>query len=202
MSIGFERVELAGDKVRLRPTQPDDAADAYRLVSDEEVLSRLLWEGPADEAEMSDVFHRWQAGLETGEGYNLAIERTDHPGLIGCIGPRLKEHPLQANIGYWLGAPYWNRGYMTEAVRLACHLSFEHLGVVRVYATVFVGNLGSRRALEKNGFSLDGTLRSHVLKRGEWRDEWFLSLLRSEWESDRTRFLPRYEDIVVTRSGE
>ena len=57
MSIGFERVELVGDRVRLRPAQPADTADAYRLVSDEEVLSRLLWEGPADEAEMSDVFY-------------------------------------------------------------------------------------------------------------------------------------------------
>ena len=198
---GFERIELVGDRVRLRPVQPADTADAYRLVSDEEVLSRLLWEGPVDEAEMSDIFRRWQTGLETGEGYNLAIERTDYPGLIGCIGPRLREHPLQANVGYWLGAPYWNRGYMTEAIRLVCHFSFEYLGVVRVHAGVFVGNVGSRRALEKNGFSLDGTLRSDVIKRGEWRDEWFLSLLRSEWEGDRTRFLPRYEDVVVIRSG-
>jgi len=201
MSIGFERVELAGDSVRLRPTRPNDAADAYRLVSDEAVLKWLLWDGPNAEEELAETFHRWQEGLETGEGYHFAIERTDESGLIGCIGSRLTEHRLQADIGYWLGVPYWNRGYMTEAIRLICHFSFEYLGAVRVYAAAFVGNVGSRQALEKNGFSLDGTLRSHVLKRGEWRDEWFLSLLRSEWERDRTMFLPRYENIAVIRSG-
>lgn len=199
---GFERVELAGDRVRLRPARPTDAANAYHLVSDEEVLSRLLWDGPADEAEMAETFQRWREGLRAGESYQFAIERADEPGLIGCIGPRLVTYPEQADIGYWLGVPYWNRGYMTEAIRLICHFSFEYLDVARVYATVFVGNLGSRRALEKNGFSLDGTLRSHVYKRDEWRDEWFLSLLRSEWEMDRERFCPRQEDIVVIRSGE
>ena len=63
MSIGFERVELVGDRVRLRPAQPADTADAYRLVSDEEVLSRLLWEGPANEEEMSDVFYPRQEDI-------------------------------------------------------------------------------------------------------------------------------------------
>lgn len=202
MSTGFDRVELIGDKVRLRPARPTDAADAYRLVIDEAVLSRLLWDGPANEAEMSGTFQRWQGELKAGESYSFAIERVEEPALIGCIGPRLVAHPLQADVGYWLGVPYWNRGYMTDAIRLVCHFSFEHLDVVRVYATVMVGNVGSRRALEKNGFSLDGTLRRHVLKRGEWLDEWFLSLLRSEWEADRARFRPRHEDVQVARSGE
>jgi len=201
MVIGFERIALVGDKVRLRPTGPDDAADAYRLVTDEAVLSWLLWEGPADEAELSGTYRRWQAELKTGESYNFAIERCDQPGLIGCIGPRLMAHPLQADIGYWLGVPYWNRGYMTEAIRLICHFSFGYLDAIRVYATVMTGNVGSRRALEKNGFSLDGTLRSHVIKRGQWQDEWFLTLLRFEWQTDRERFCPRKEDIVLAGSG-
>ena len=196
---GFERVELAGDKVRLRPTTGGDAASAYRLVKDEAILRWLLWDGPNAEEEMSQTFRRWQERLETGESYQFAIERADEPGLIGCIGPRLVTYPEQADIGYWLGVPYWNRGYMTEAIRLICYFSFEYLGVVRVYATAFVGNVGSRRVLEKNGFSLDGTLRSHVPKRGEWRDEWFFSLLRSEWDRDRARFRPRQEQVIVAR---
>lgn len=200
MPPGFDRVELVGEKVRLRPTTGEDATDAYRLVRDEAVLRWLLWDGPADEAELSGTFRRWQTELKTGESYNFSIERVEEPGLIGCIGPRLVTHPQQADVGYWLGGPYWNNGYMTEAIRLVCHFSFEYLGVVRVYASVLVGNIGSRRALEKNGFSVDGTLRSHVIKRGEWRDEWFLTLLRSEWERDRAGFRPQGEDIVIAGS--
>ena len=199
MSVGFSHINIVGEKVRIRPVMVTDAPDAYSLVTDDAVLSRLLWEGPANGAEMADTYRRWQKELKTGKWYSFAIERVDQPGLIGCIGPRLITHPQQADIGYWLGVPYWNQGYMTDAVRLICYLSFKYLEVVRIYATVMVGNIGSRRVLEKNGFSLDGTLRSHVIKRGEWRDEWFLSLLRTEWEDKRERFYPRHEEIVVAQ---
>jgi ribosomal-protein-alanine N-acetyltransferase len=201
MPPGFERIELVGEKVRLRPAVAADAAEAYRLVTDDRILRWLLWEGPDAESDMVEVFGRWQRQLRCGEDYNFAIERRDEPGVIGCISSRPVEHQHQADIGYWLGVPFWNRGYMTEAVGLISHFSFEHLCAVRVYATVMVGNGGSRRALEKNGFSLDGTLRSHALKRGEWRDEWFLSLLRSEWQAGRERYLPR-DQVIVPPGGE
>ncbi len=201
MPPGFERVELVGEKVRLRPAVVADAGPAYQLVTDDRILRWLLWDGPDAEADMLRVFGRWEEQLRFGEGYQFAIERLDESGIIGCIGPRLVEHPQQADIGYWLGVPFWNQGYMTEAVSLVSHFSFEYLGVERVYATVMVDNEGSRRALEKNGFLLDGRLRGHALKRGEWRDAWFLSLLRSEWQAGRERFLPRDEEIVVAGSA-
>ena len=202
MSVGFSRIDIVGEKIRLRPARPTDAPDVYRLVTDEAVLSRLLWDGPENEEEIANTYRRWQDELKTGVSYQFTIERAEQPGPIGCIGPRLVTHPLQADIGYWLGVPFWNKGYMTEAIRLVCHFSFKYLDVVRVYATVFVGNEGSRRALEKNGFSLDGTLRSQVIKRGEWRDEWFLTLLRSEWESRRDYYQPVSEKMVSVKANE
>ena len=132
----------------------------------------------------------------------IPFQRKMACAFMGCIGARLRLHPHQADIGYWLGVPYWNRGYMTEAIRLICHFCFKHLDAIRTYATVFVGNVGSRRALEKNGFSLDGTLRQHLSKRDEWLDAWFLTLLRSEWDNRREIFCPRYEEVVVARNKE
>jgi ribosomal-protein-alanine N-acetyltransferase len=197
MPAGFSHIELVGDNVRLRPIREGDAADTYRLVADEAVLANLAWDGPANEAEIADTYRRWVTEMKAGEGCHLAIEHVDAPGLVGCIDVRFPRHPRQADIGYWLGVPYWNKDYMTEAVRLVCHLSFKHLDAARAYATVFVGNTGSRRVLEKNGFSLDGTLRSHVFKRGRFVDSWFMTLLRSEWEAEQGQFSPRYEDIVA-----
>jgi len=201
MPIGFERVELVGEKVRLRPIRASDAPDACRLVTDEAVLSNLAWDGPSSEEEMAETYRRWEGELKSGESYRLAIERIDVPGLIGCVDAWFPRHPQQAEIGYWLGVPNWNRGYITEAVRLICYLSFNYLDAARAYAPVFVGNTGSRRVLERNGFSLDGTLRHHVFKRGKWLDTWFFSLLRSEWEEKQQRFRPWHEDIVVAESG-
>ena len=200
MPPGFERVELVGDKVRLRPAVAEDAAEAYRLVTDDRILRWLIWDGPDAETDMADSFQRWQGQLCRGEDYHFAIERRDESGIIGCISARPVMYPQDLNLGYWLGVPFWKRGYMTEAISLIGHFSFEYLEAARVYAEVMVGNDGSRRALEKNGFSLDGTLRGHAFKREEWRDEWFFSLLRSEWQAGRERYLPRDEEIVVAGS--
>jgi ribosomal-protein-alanine N-acetyltransferase len=197
MPAGFERIELLGDRVRLRPIREADAADAYRLLTDDAVLANLAWDGPASEAEIAGTYTRWQTEFKAGENCCLAIERADKPGMVGCINARFPRHPMQADIGYWLGVPYWNQGYMTEAVRLVCHLSFGHLNAARAYATVFTRNMASRRVLEKNGFSVDGTLRSHVFKRGQFVDSWFLTLLRSEWEVRKERYAPRHEEVIV-----
>jgi RimJ/RimL family protein N-acetyltransferase len=199
MPVGFNHIELVGDKITLRPIRESDATDAYNLVTDEAILSCLAWDGPSSQEAISETYHWWEAELNTGTYYCLAIERIEQPGLIGCIDVSFPWHPQQAGIGYWLGVPYWNQGYMTEAVRLVCHLCFHYLDSARVYGTVFVGNTGSRRALEKNGFTLDGTLRSHVYKRGEFLDSWFLTLLRSEWEARREQYHPRHKNVVIVR---
>jgi len=193
---GFERVEILGEKVRLRGPLPADAGPAYKLVKNEAVLSSIHWDGPASLEEMEKTYSRWQRDLKSGQGLNLTIETADKAILIGSVGLRFPRHPLQADIGYWLGEPYWNGGYMTEAVRLICHLAFQYLNSVRVYATVFKGNIGSSRVLEKNGFSLDGTMRGHIDKRGQWLDGWFFSLLRDEWQARREYYEPRQADIV------
>ena len=199
MPAGFEQIELLGEKVRLRPIKENDAADAYRLLIDDAVLSNLAWDGPANEAEIVEAYHRLEGELKSGESYCFAIESVDAPGLLGCIDVRFPRHPRQADIGYWLGVPYWNNGYMTEALRLVCHFSFVHLDAARVYTTAFTSNVASRKVLEKNGFSVDGTLRSHVFKRGQFLDSWFLTLLRPEWEVEKERYTPRHEDVVVAK---
>ncbi|MBI2288666.1 MAG: GNAT family N-acetyltransferase [Chloroflexi bacterium] len=201
MSVGFSYVDIVGDKVHLRPTQATDASVAYRLVKNGAVVSNLAWDGPTSKEELLNTYRQWEEETKSGEKYHFAIEHSEQHGLIGCIDIRFPSHPLQADIGYWLGEPFWNRGYMTDAVRLVCHFSFKYLDTARVSATVFAGNIGSRRALEKNDFSLDGTLRCHVYKHGKWMDGWFFSLLRTEWEPNRGKFVPSHE-VVVTREGE
>jgi RimJ/RimL family protein N-acetyltransferase len=196
----FSYVELAGDKVRLRPVQPEDAPTAYPLARDDRVTRTLSWEGPTSVQELAEYYRGPAMPRQRQDGsleYSFAIERLGVPGIVGSIGARPRSHPQQIDIGYWLGADFWSQGLMTEAARLATHFSFEHLNAVRVYALVFIGNTGSRRVLEKNGFHHDGTLRSHVQKRGEWLDEWFFSLLRPEWEAQKDRYKPRQEMVVL-----
>ncbi len=202
MSIGFSHIDIVGEKIRLRPMRASDAEAAYKLVKNEAVLSTLAWDGPTNEAELRNTYRQWEEEVKTGEGCHMAIEQLEQPGAIGCIDIRFPGHPLRADIGYWLGEPFWNRGYMTDAIRLLCNFSFQYLDTVCIYAPVFAGNIGSRRALEKNGFSLDGTIKSYHCKHSEWKDAWYLTLLRTEWEEKRERFYPRHEEVVVARNKE
>lgn len=193
----FSRIDILGEKIRLRPIRVSDSKAAYRLMKNEAVHVNLAGEGPASEEELLNTFRRREEEMKTGQSCYLAIELADQPGIIGSIGIIFKFSPQQADLGYWLDEQYWNKGYMTEAIRLACHLAFEYCCAVRVYATVFVGNTGSRLVLEKNGFTLDGTMRSHVYKLGNWLDCWFFSLLRKEWEEKSENYMPVHEDIVT-----
>lgn len=78
---------------------------------------------------------------------------------------------LTAEIGYWLGETYWEKGITTEAVRLLVEHSFNHFNLVRLYAGVFAGNKASMRVLEKNGFYLEATRKNAVVKNGIVMDD-------------------------------
>ena len=85
-----------------------------------------------------------------------------------------------AELGYWLGKPFWGRGIMTAAVTAMCRDGFGTWDIVRIHAEPFARNAASRRVLEKAGFTLEGTLRQSVYKNGEMLDSCIYALLREE----------------------
>lgn len=85
-----------------------------------------------------------------------------------------------AELGYWLAEDYWGRGVMTSAVRQICAEGFAKWDIARIYAEPFADNLGSRRVLEKTGFTLEGTMRRGAYKNGAYRDWCMYALLRED----------------------
>ena len=83
-----------------------------------------------------------------------------------------------AELGYWLGKPYWGQGIMTQAIPEICRLAFSQLDIVRIYAEPFAHNIGSCRALEKAGFVLEGRLHKSVYKNGAFYDSCIYALVR------------------------
>ncbi len=98
---------------------------------------------------------------------------------IGVIGLTLGEdvHRFTAELGYWLGEPFWGRGIMTDAVRAVVEHGFSELGLLRIYAEPYAGNLGSARVLEKAGFELEGRMRAGVFKDGRILDQLLYSVV-------------------------
>ncbi len=87
-------------------------------------------------------------------------------------------HRFTAELGYWLGEPFWGRGIMTEAVRHFTAWAFETFEIHRICAAVFAGNGASVRVLEKAGFELEGRLHASVFKEGRILDQFLYARVR------------------------
>ena len=85
---------------------------------------------------------------------------------------------FNAEIGYWIAEPYWNKGMMTQALRQAVSDYFSQTDVVRIFAKVYAGNFASMRALEKAGFRKTGIQHKACFKNGQFLDCHSFELLK------------------------
>ncbi len=113
----------------------------------------------------------------------LAITLKSDARQIGGIGLRVDHQHKHAELGYWLGLPFWGQGYATEASREMLRYAFEDLDLHRVFATHFGHNPTSGRVLRKLGMKYEGCQREQLLKWGEFVDSEMYGLLRQEWEA-------------------
>ncbi|MGH7244117.1 MAG: GNAT family N-acetyltransferase [Phycisphaerales bacterium] len=95
-------------------------------------------------------------------------------GAIGLVGtPKHK----RAEMGYWLGVPFWGNGYVTEAAKAVVEFAHGTLGVHRLEACVFAGNVRSMSVLRKVGFVEEGLMKARFLKDGKFVDDWMFANL-------------------------
>lgn len=113
----------------------------------------------------------------------LAIANAER--LVGAIGihPQDDIYRKSAELGYFVGEPWWGLGIGTAAVRAATDRAFARFDIVRVFASVFANNPASRRVLQKVGFTCEGCLRQSVYKSGQVLDQFLFAMLRDEWPS-------------------
>jgi len=100
----------------------------------------------------------------------LAITLRGNGRQIGGIGLRIEQDQLRAELGYWLGVPYWGKGYATEAARELMRHGFEELGLHRIFASHFKHNPASGRVLKKLGMLYEGCQREHIRKWDQFVD--------------------------------
>jgi len=92
---------------------------------------------------------------------------------VGGIGVTLHDdvERVSAEIGYWLGEPFWGRGIVTEALTALTARAIHEHGLTRVYALPFDGNVASVRVLEKAGYVCEGRMRRSAIKDGRVIDQ-------------------------------
>lgn len=96
-----------------------------------------------------------------------------HGQYVGNIGLHKQNdvYSKSAELGYFIGEPYWNRGITTRAVKLICDYGFKELDIVRIFSGIFEYNPASQRVLEKCGFEREALCKNAVCKKGKIYDE-------------------------------
>jgi RimJ/RimL family protein N-acetyltransferase len=114
-----------------------------------------------------------------------AIVLKDTQQLCGAIGLEVDKPNQRAELGYWIGVPYWGHGYATESAGAVIQHGFEVCKLNRIFAFHFRQNLASGRVLQKIGMRHEGCQRGHIYKWGQFIDLELYGLLRSEWNAGR-----------------
>jgi len=182
------QLTLVTDRLVLRPFRMADAPLIQRLAGDRAVAATTLRiPHPYPDGFAEDWIRPQAEEFEKGKSAIFAIEIASRAELCGAIGLAVNIEDRHAELGYWIGVPFWNCGYCTEAARAVLAFGFETLRLHRIHAAHFVSNPASGRVLSKLGMKQEGQLREHILKWGDFLDVVVYGILRSEWEANRLR---------------
>jgi [ribosomal protein S5]-alanine N-acetyltransferase len=174
---------IATERLTLRPLETSDRARLIKLANNWKVaknLSKMPY--PYTEA-AADWWLGQQAGLWAG-GKSLPLAITIADELIGGIGVGMRDdrNDDEWELGYWLGEPYWNRGYASEAAIALRDYAFATLGLERVVAGHYADNHASGRILTKLGFRYTCEVMRESLSRGVKVKCLEMALPRERWE--------------------
>jgi [ribosomal protein S5]-alanine N-acetyltransferase len=173
---------LRTPRLVLRPFTFDDASAVQLLAGTAEVADTTLYiphPYPPEAAEQWIVTHSiaWEDGM--GATYAVTDAATDT--VAGAVTLVITPQHVRAEIGYWIGVPFWNRGYCTEAARAVMELGFRTLGLHRIQARHLTRNPASGRVMQKLGMKLEGINRQALRKNDRFEDLAVYAMLADEW---------------------
>jgi len=158
---------LKTPRLVLRPFNADDAPEVQRLAGAPEIAATTLHIPHPYPDGMAEIWIGQHPEMfENGEGVVFAIVHRRDAALVGCVGLACDEENQNAELGYWIGLPYWNRGYATEAARMMLAFGFAYFGLHRIKSSYFGSNPASGRVMEKIGMRYEGRRREQLFKEG------------------------------------
>ncbi len=156
------------ERLILRPFCLTDAPQVKALAGDRRIYEMtLLIPHPYEDGMAESWIATHQTCFYEGGGAVFAI-CLQTGEVIGAIELHRVGAYNRAELGYWIGTEYWNRGYCTEAAKAIVEYGFKVLWCHKISATHFVENPASGRVMEKIGMSPEGVLRDEVLKEGKY----------------------------------
>ncbi len=167
---------LHTERLTLRPFKLDDAADVKRLAGDKDIASTTCAiPHPYEDGMAEEWISSHASAFENGTEINFAIVHEDlttsnESILIGAISIKIDKTDKIGELGYWIGKPYWNCGYCTEAAKVILTYAFDVLKLKSIHAFYLKRNPASGRVLQKIGMHFEECFPKSVEKWGVLED--------------------------------
>ncbi len=180
-SLFIDRPVLVTKRLIMRAPRDSDIPALVQLADNRHVAQMLArMPHPYGQAE-ARAFIAMAARKQPGVSYALTLAGTGT--FIGCAGLNVKDRGLE--LGYWIGEPYWKRGFATEAAHALVDLAFRSTAIQVLHVSVRVINPASRRVIHKCGFQYAGQGMMNSLVAGQVPVERY-RLDRKTWDSLRS----------------
>lgn len=147
---------LVTSELVLRPPHEDDV-DAIALLANNPAIATMVSRMPSPYGRADAVAFLRKSGTRTKGNCIYAITEAETGAFTGCCGIETHADDGVTEIGYWIGEPYWGRGYATEAVHALVDMAFSTRDIAHIDARCRVTNTASRRVLQKSGFQFQGS---------------------------------------------
>jgi ribosomal-protein-alanine N-acetyltransferase len=180
-------MELRGPHLTLKLPEPEDAPALLELARDPGVTRWFSW-GPYTDVEQPRAWiDEQEAKREQGVQLDFVVHDRER-GPIGVTGlGELDRRDRRAMVGTWFGRDLWGTGANAESKALIAHVAFEICGLERLGAYSNPDNVRSARALERVGFTREGTLRGWHRHGDRQLDVHIFGMLRADWASGPLR---------------
>lgn len=166
-------------KCTIREWKIEDAVNLAEMLNNKNILNNLR-DGLPYPYTKSDAEEYITSMLSSDKTKTFAFAITVDDKVIGSIGVFRCEniHFRTAEMGYYIGEPYWGNGFATSAVTQICNYIFNNTDIIRIFAEPFDYNLASCRVLEKAGFQFEGLLKNNAVKNGKVLDMRMYALIK------------------------
>jgi len=165
-------VEITTERLLLRPFTMADAPAVAKLANNRKLHERLLYlPHPYTEQSAIDWISTHADNFNNDTGYELAVTDKHTGEIYGAIGLKHNKDHHKGELGYWIGEPYWGRGYASEAAQALINYAFTERGLHKVYSYHFDFNPASGRVMQKAGMKQTGIFEDNIFKDGKYITE-------------------------------
>ena len=167
----------------MRPLEAGDAGAILELAAAPEIAANTFVPHPYPPEAAGEFIQMGRERWRADEAYVFAIIEKSSGRFAGCMGIHPVSEHNRAEVGYWIGKPFWGRGLATAALRLIIQFGFETLKLNRIEAGHFAGNTASGRVMQKANMRFEGVRRQAFWHRDSFKDAHWHAILCADYEA-------------------